>query len=472
MEQGERVVILGAGVGGLAAAWVLATRGYAVTILEKSDRIGGLAATLERDGFRYDLGPHNIHTRYGYIIDFLKRRFTSLFLHAPSFRIRRRGTSIEYPLRGMKVITNLPAIRLLPAILSFMLARIRMFATEPARDRSFADWICNRFGKVLYREYFHDYPAKVWQLSPDRIDRVVGEKRIPIFGLVELVRSVILGRTARVDHPEVTSENYYLGQGIGEIPDFLAAELLKLGVSIRTGTSPSALEVHEGLITAVTVIGESGAQEKIPCTHLLSTIPVNDLVTLLAPQSHPVRASASALSYCASVLVFLRVSRRGILPSTILYFSEPAILFSRVCDLGEFSPAMVPEGRTLLCLEFPCTVGDSTWTKSDDELTAHAVQALSEAGLLAPEDIEGSFAEHISHSYPRFQLGYADHVHACFAFLSSHRNLLSYGRQGGFAYINTDAVLHQGFQAASAVMMAEALGYGLQEWFTAQTAGR
>jgi phytoene desaturase len=51
------VGVIGGGLGGLAAACVLAARGHAVTVFEKSDWLGGKAAVLEADGFRFDMGP-------------------------------------------------------------------------------------------------------------------------------------------------------------------------------------------------------------------------------------------------------------------------------------------------------------------------------------------------------------------------------------------------------------------------------
>jgi phytoene desaturase len=53
----DRVVVIGAGLGGLAAACHLAGEGRAVTVLEQGDRPGGRAGLLEREGFRFDTGP-------------------------------------------------------------------------------------------------------------------------------------------------------------------------------------------------------------------------------------------------------------------------------------------------------------------------------------------------------------------------------------------------------------------------------
>ena len=53
----DRVVVVGAGLGGLAAACTLAARGYAVTLCERNGWVGGKAAILAEQGFRFDMGP-------------------------------------------------------------------------------------------------------------------------------------------------------------------------------------------------------------------------------------------------------------------------------------------------------------------------------------------------------------------------------------------------------------------------------
>ena len=53
----QRVGVIGGGLGGLAAACVLAARGYGVVLFEKSAWLGGKAAVLAERGFRFDMGP-------------------------------------------------------------------------------------------------------------------------------------------------------------------------------------------------------------------------------------------------------------------------------------------------------------------------------------------------------------------------------------------------------------------------------
>ena len=51
------VVIVGAGPGGLAASLLLAHSGLNVTVIEKSDAVGGRTRLIQKDGFTFDRGP-------------------------------------------------------------------------------------------------------------------------------------------------------------------------------------------------------------------------------------------------------------------------------------------------------------------------------------------------------------------------------------------------------------------------------
>ena len=54
----EKIVILGAGISGLSAAFLLRENGFDVEVLEASDRVGGLARSFNWHGFDCDIAPH------------------------------------------------------------------------------------------------------------------------------------------------------------------------------------------------------------------------------------------------------------------------------------------------------------------------------------------------------------------------------------------------------------------------------
>ena len=62
LQTHSSVIILGAGLAGLAAAFALNRAGCPVRVLERDPGIGGLARTVEHQGYRFDLGGHRFIT--------------------------------------------------------------------------------------------------------------------------------------------------------------------------------------------------------------------------------------------------------------------------------------------------------------------------------------------------------------------------------------------------------------------------
>ena len=53
----RKIIVIGSGFGGLAAAIRLQTKGYHVELIDARDRLGGRAYVYEQDGFKFDAGP-------------------------------------------------------------------------------------------------------------------------------------------------------------------------------------------------------------------------------------------------------------------------------------------------------------------------------------------------------------------------------------------------------------------------------
>ena len=60
-QKNPDVLIVGAGPGGLTSAMMLAKAGVSVTIIEKSDGVGGRTRVFEKDGYKFDNGPTFFH---------------------------------------------------------------------------------------------------------------------------------------------------------------------------------------------------------------------------------------------------------------------------------------------------------------------------------------------------------------------------------------------------------------------------
>ena len=157
--------------------------------------------------------------------------------------------------------------------------------------------------------------------------------------------------------------------------------------------------------------------------------------------------SARFLEFCSGRLLYLKCNAENILSNQVIYFQSPQIKFNRIYDLRRFSPFCVPQGKNAICVEFTCTQNDDTWHATDDELYNYTIDILDGCGILTTELVEGYFTEKLSHTYPRFRVGFQDKLKTIFDYLSQFNNIVTLGRQGLFCYANMDEVLSMSFRA-------------------------
>ncbi len=100
------VVIIGAGPAGLTAAYQLAKRAVASTVLEADDVVGGISRTVERDGWRFDIGGHRFFTKVQPVEDLWHEILPPEdFLQRPRMsRIFYKGKYYDYPLKPLNAL--------------------------------------------------------------------------------------------------------------------------------------------------------------------------------------------------------------------------------------------------------------------------------------------------------------------------------------------------------------------------------
>jgi protoporphyrinogen oxidase len=90
----RKAIVVGAGIGGMAAGYRLLQRGYEVEILEASDRPGGRMRTLEHRGDRVDVGAQFYHTNGRCTLEFIEAMGMS------GSKRRTVGNKVQYALRN------------------------------------------------------------------------------------------------------------------------------------------------------------------------------------------------------------------------------------------------------------------------------------------------------------------------------------------------------------------------------------
>src|SRR5437879_6672125 len=134
------VVIIGAGPAGLTAAYVLATRyGIESTILESDTQVGGISRTVERDGWRFDIGGHRFFTKVKEVESLWHEILPDEdFLLRPRMsRIFYEGKYYDYPLKASNALRNLGIWEAFLCVSSYVCDRI-----HPPKDQTTLEgWI-------------------------------------------------------------------------------------------------------------------------------------------------------------------------------------------------------------------------------------------------------------------------------------------------------------------------------------------
>ena len=108
--KAPNVVIIGAGPAGLTAAYVLVERyGITSTILESDSVVGGISRTVERDGWRFDIGGHRFFTKVKEVEALWHEILPDedFMLRPRMSRIYYNGKYYDYPLKASNALRNL-----------------------------------------------------------------------------------------------------------------------------------------------------------------------------------------------------------------------------------------------------------------------------------------------------------------------------------------------------------------------------
>jgi protoporphyrinogen oxidase len=449
-------VILGGGPCGLAAAWHLCKAGARPIVIEREPLVGGLCATHERGGWRFDLGGHRFVSADESLSrwlegllgdDLLMRERRSVVLH--------EGRRFRYPLEARDLIANLGWRENARALAGYVAARGRA-RVRASDDRTFEQWVTARFGRPLYDTFFGPYTHKLWGLHPSLISSDWARERISLLDLGDVLLRLLRLRRSPV---RTYARRYrYPRLGMGQLYQAIAGEVRARGGTVLAGARAVALETRGSRVTAVHVEGPGAGSQRIPVGELLSTLPLPDLTRMLRPDAPTALTEVAArLRFRALVFVNLCLSRSDVSENTWMYVASPGLTMSRIQEPKRRSEWMAPAGKTSLMLEVPCDAGDSRWRASEGDLRARVTSELASLGLPA-HDVIDSFVVRVAHGYPVYHLGYDRDREALLGEVEQFANVRTAGRQGLFRYVFMDAAMQMG--ASAAAQMLSGVGSG------------
>jgi protoporphyrinogen/coproporphyrinogen III oxidase len=419
------VAVIGGGISGLAAAFLLRNAGLDVTVLEGSPRLGGKLAVSEVGGVAVDAGAEALLARRPEGIGLIGELGLSGQLEVPgttSAGIWTRGSIRPLPKRQfMGVPADLGELAATGILSADGLARaeqdLAMPDTDPGADVPVASRVGDRFGAELVDRLVEPllggvYAGRCEDLSFEATLPALAQAAHGHSSLTEAAASLMpaVPAAAQVDRPKPAPVFTTLTGGLGTLPPALAAAS---GAAVRTRAMVRELVRTPGGWRLT--VGSAHAPELIDADAVIIAVPATPASRLLAGISGPAAAALAEIRYASMAIVTLAypvaafpaaVTGSGFLVPAVDHRAVKAVTFSTI----KWPHLRRPEPGLHLVR---CSVGrlgeDAVLQRDDAELAAIASGDLADAvGVCgAPVDVRVS---RWGGGLPQYSVGHLDRV--------------------------------------------------------------
>ncbi len=349
----KRVAVIGGGLGGLAAAATLAARGYSVVLFERNDWLGGKAAVLEQEGFRFDMGPtiltlpsvlRRIFAEAGRsleeVLDLvqLDPQWRSFFddgsiLDLQADPARMRETLAQFApdsAAGYERFLQLSA-RLHRISRNWFFYRPIGGLRDMFQARNMVQ--AGTLGDVLAMRMGRSVAGTVRSFIPDRrVAQMVDHFTQYVGSAPDQSPAVLCG----IAHMQTDQGIWYPRGGTGQIPRALVRLLEELGVVVETGTGVRQITTGDGAVTGVEL--EDGR-----ALRFAAVISNADAVRTHRELLGGVKKFARRRRYepaCSGVVLYLGLRRRPkqLLHHNFVFSRDPHEEFEFIYRRGEPAP--------------------------------------------------------------------------------------------------------------------------------------
>ena len=412
--SGRRVVVVGAGVGGMAAAAQLAKDGFSVTVVERNDQVGGRARSWRKDGYTFDLGPS------WYLMPEVFERFFAQFGKRPSDYYELVKLDPSYRVFfGQGDAHDVPPDRARTEALFDRLepgggAKLARYLAEAAYKYKVA------VGEFLYREYRTLFDFLNWRMMTEGLKlNVLGKLDVAVrrrfadrraLQILEYAM-VFLGTSpndapamyALMSHVDLTQGVFYPRGGLSAVAQGLRKLAEEQGVEFRFSTEVVRIATENGRAVRVEARGPDGAAVALPCDAVLANADYAHVETELldaADRTYSRRYWEKRVVAPSMFLLYLGVKKRlGKLAHHNLYFQEDwnvhfDAIFKKpawpedpcfyVSCIAKTDPQMAPPGRENVFVLVPVAAG---LDDSDAVRAAYAAKVIRHVETVTGEEI-------------------------------------------------------------------------------------
>jgi len=431
----NKLVIIGAGVTGLSAAYHLEQQGFSnYQIYERDSAVGGMCKSFLIDDFTFDYASHILYTENSYARELiekilLKGRFNSQLRKA---FVYYRGVYTEFPFQGHLYGQDPDIIK------ECLLGLVEARGEGAHRPTNFEEWINHTFGSGIAKHFMLPYNRKLWAVNLKKMSHDWISERVPVPELEETLEGAL--KPPQRSYGPNAHFWYPLTGGIGAMANGFLPSVKN--VNLNSEMSEISLAASE-----VEVNGNRIGYDK-----LISTIPLPNIISLISDDiPSQVRQAARSLKYNIVYVVSLAVNRANISDYHWIYFPEKKYVFHRVSFPMNLSASMAPKGTSSISAELSVSMRKSLKT-SPDEIMDAVVSGLQKAGILLKSDrILLRDIRYLNPAYVIYTPDRERNIQLIHKFLNT-RGIYPCGRFGSWAYLNMDQAILDGRKIADDVL--------------------
>jgi len=430
-------VILGAGLAGLTAAHTLQRAGQEQwQVYERETRVGGLARTVEIEGYRFDYGPHILFTIDKEMEEMIRDLLGDNF-HAQERRayIYHQANDLYTRFPFQAHLFGLPT-RIVKDCLVGLVEAVEGQARGEFEPQNYDEWMRGFFGQGIAEHLMIPYAKKIWTVEPSTMDFSWIGRRVPTPDVERIIRGALADEVEQVG---ATANFWYTKVGgIEPLPKALGERV----DNIHFERTAERIE-----LPAKQVVFADG--EIVPFDQLIFSLPLCYIPRFIPNLPPEVQQACDGLRYQGIYCVNVGVDREAISDKHWIYYYEDAFPFHRLSIPANFSPDCVPAGKSSIATE----VAFSDLRPLDrDTAVEKTIEGLIAARLITPDDnISLVHTEEILPAYIIYDLDHARHVATIREYLGAY-GMRTVGRFGEWQYFNMDHSMRSGKTAADEIL--------------------
>ncbi len=433
----SNIVIIGAGLTGLSAAYHLEKKGFTnYLIFEQEETIGGLCRSTYQDGFTFDYTGHLLHINDPYFRKFIENIVGFHNLNTLERRASINSHAIETPYPFQINLHGLPSSVIAECIEKFILR-----PRSRTLPKMYPEWVIKHFGTGLAKHFFFPFQKKIFDFPLSRITPSWTGRFVPQTSLTKMIEGALHTKKQHVGY-NATFFYPYTG-GIQHLISSLAKKIQK---PIHTGFRLTQIDIKNKML-----IFSNGHIQKYD--YLISTAPLNKFLEGIIDQPTTRLAPAGTKLHCNSVVNFnLGIARPHLSSAHWIYFPEKEFPFYRLGFPYHFSPSNVPNG-------FSSISGECSYTNRSKQhielMTEKAITKACQLFDLSEKEVITRRILHLPHAYVLYTPWREKNLPKIMQRLHQF-DMYSIGRYGGWKYASMQEAVMDGKKIADQLTVTPA----------------